>query len=255
MILNRIKSFICWHFDISKLEYIHRLLNKDSIFTFTCDNKKIQFYLPCKHDYIQTEILICRHFYESAELEKIKDYIVPGMVVVDVGANIGNHTVYFGSILQASRVYSFEPQPIPAEICKKNIMLNDLENIVKLYDFGLGSDSTQADIIYDGSGVHNLGGTMLKESEHGNIIIKKLDDISIPEKTDFVKIDVEGMEAEVLLGAKNTLVKDTPIIWIEIMDRNYETVVSILNGYGYVIKEVLSRNNYVFIHLGCGLDV
>lgn len=247
-ITDRIKSFIYWHFPVSKIELVHRVLNPDYIFNIKSYNKQIKMYLPCKHDYIQTEIIVSRQFYENTELAKIHDFIKPGMVILDVGANIGNHTVYFGSILEANKIYSFEPQKIPASICRKNIMLNKLDGIVELFEYGLGKDNSRAKIIFDGLAVDNIGGTMLTECENGDIDIRMLDDLHILEKIDFIKIDVEEMEASVLLGAKNTILRDYPTIWIEIMDKNYENVSSILDNYGYEKITELSGNNYVFMH-------
>lgn len=247
-ISDRIKSFVYWHFPRLKLELAHRVLNPDSVFNIKSHNKQIKMYLPCKHDYIQTEIIVSRQFYENLELAKIHDFIKSGMVILDVGANIGNHTIYFGSILEANKIYSFEPQKIPAAICRKNIMLNKLDGIVELFEYGLGKNNSKAKVIFDGLAVDNIGGTMLTECENGDIDIRNLDDVHILERIDFIKIDVEEMEASVLLGAKNTILRDYPTIWIEIMDKNYDNVNSILHGYGYEKITELSEQNYVFMH-------
>ena len=203
-------------------------------------------YLPCKRDYIQAEIVIHRQFFEYQELEKIHKFITPKMTVLDIGANIGNHSIYFASVLKVGKVYSFEPIKFTASICRENIRLNGLENIITLFEYGLGKCNSKAKIVFDGSTVNNLGGTALEESENGSIDIKKLDDLQIPEKIDFIKMDVEGMEASVLLGAKDTILRDRPVLWVEIFDKNYENVNRILHSMGYAQVMILSKDNYVF---------
>lgn len=243
----RIKSFICWHVPIIPIEKMYRAFHPDNIFNI---GSNIKMYLPCKHDYIQAEMVIHKRFFENKELAKIHDYINPGMNILDVGANIGNHTVYFASVLGAKHVYSFEPMPLPSMIFRKNIILNGLENIVTLFEYGLGKEDTKAKIVVDGSVYNNLGGTTLSECSDGKIEIKKLDGLCISDKIDFIKIDVEEMEASVLLGARETILRDKPLIWVEIFDKNYENVSYILHRMGYTKIMELSKNNYLFQYRG-----
>lgn len=247
MLTYRIKSFLLWRSPHSLLEAIHRALNKDNIFTVRYNNKKILFYLPVKRDIIQQYVLIFRRFYEQDELTKLRKYTIPGMTFIDAGANIGNHTLFFSSILHAKKVYSFEPQDIVNCIFEKNMILNGLYLNVELFRCGLGSENTSACICFDGSLHHNIGGTHFRPCERGSFEIRKLDDISIPEKIDFIKIDVEEMENSLLIGAKETITRDKPLIWIEILDHNYDAVSTTLANYGYELKEKLSDYNYLFI--------
>ncbi len=240
---SRIKSFICWHVPLLSAERVYRLFHPDNIFTIQND---VKMYLPCKRDYVQTEIILNSQFYEHDELTKIHEFINPGMVFLDIGANVGNHSVYFAYILKARKVYSFEPVKLTASICRENIRLNGLEDIITLFEYGLGKEDSKAKIIFDGLSVNNLGGTTLEECETGAIEIKKLDNLKIPEKIDFMKIDVEGMEASVLLGAKDTILRDRPVLWVEIFDKNYENVNRILHSMGYAQVMILSKDNYVF---------
>lgn len=203
-------------------------------------------FLPCEHDYIQTEILINRQFFEITELNKIHKYVNNGMTFLDIGANIGNHSLYFASILKAGEVYSFEPMEFTYSILKKNISLNGLENTVTLFNCGLGSSTTKARIILDGVKSNNLGSTALSESVEGTIEIRRLDYFEFPEKIDFIKIDVERMESQVLTGARETILRDKPILWIEIFEDKYKEVSKILEDFGYEQTEILSADNYIF---------
>lgn len=243
----RIKSFICWHVPCIPIEQIYRALHPDNIFNI---EKNIKMYLPCERDYIQAEMIIHKRFFENKELSKIHEFVSPGMTILDIGANIGNHTIYFASVLGAKKVYSFEPMVLTASIFRKNILLNRLENVVTLFEYGLGKENTKAKVVFDGTAVNNLGGTALSECEDGTLEIKKLDDLNILEKIDFIKIDVEEMEASVLSGAKNTIQRDKPLIWVEIFDKHYENVSYMLHRMGYTKIETLSKNNYLFQYRG-----
>jgi len=240
---SRIKSFISWHVPMIPLESLYRALNPGDIFTI---ENNVKMYLPCKRDPLQTEIVIHKRFFEYIELSKIHKFITQGMTFLDVGANIGNHAIYFAYVLGAKRVYSFEPLPLTASIFKNNIRLNDLEKTVTLVEYGLGSANSKAKLIVDGAACNNLGSTSLSECADGIIEIRRLDDLNIQDKIDFIKIDVERMEASVLLGAKNTILRDHPLIWVEIFEDKYENVIRILHDLGYEIKMELSKDNYLF---------
>lgn len=244
---SRIKSFICWNVPSIPIEKLCRLFHKDHIFTI---ENNIKMFLPCKHDYVQTEILMHRQFFENTELRKIHKYVSQGMTFLDVGANIGNHSLYFSSVLKAKKIYSFEPMPLTYSILKKNISLNKLEGTVTLFECGLESENTKAEVIIDGLKYNNLGGTNLAQCETGDLEIRKLDNIFIPEKIDFIKIDVERMEAFVLKGARETISREKPVIWIEIFDEKYNEVSGILADLGYKQIEILSENNYIFKYVG-----
>ena len=240
---SRIKSYICWNVPSIPLEKLYRMFHKDNIFTI---KNNIKMFLPCRHDYLQTEIMVTKDFFESRELKKIHKYISPGMAFLDIGTNIGNHSLYFASVLKAKKVYAFEPVKLTHSILKKNISLNELEDVVTIFECGLGSANTRAEIIYDGLQDNNLGGTALSQCNDGEMVIRQLDFFKFPEKIDFVKMDVERMEAQVLAGAKETILKDKPVLWIEIFEDKYKQVYEILADLGYTQTEILTENNYIF---------
>ncbi len=138
-------------------------------------------------------------------------YDVPGFipgrddVVVDVGANYGDTTVWWGKRHGAS-VIAFEPLEGVFEILKENVKLNELQ--VELHNTALG----------DGKNLSgHLSGSMFVSSEtSGQMSFKSvtLDSLGM-DRIDILKIDVEGFEYEVLSGAKETLRRTSPRIIIE----------------------------------------
>ena len=117
------------------LNQIHKIsmisvLMKDYIFKMVYQDKEINFYLPnVYNDAVQTPILLYGTFFEIKNLEHIRKYINKNSVILDAGANIGNHTIYFSEICKAQKVFAYEPQKHVFNILKKNNELNNLKNV------------------------------------------------------------------------------------------------------------------------------
>jgi len=128
-------------------------------------------------------------------------------VVVDAGANIGNHTLYMAS--RGFPVFAFEPDPVLADAIVQSAELNGLNN-VHVAPIGLGSEATTARLIDGPNG--NVGGQSLKVDRPG-VDVLPLDEFDIP--ASIIKIDVEGMEFKVLHGAQKTIAKYRPLLYVE----------------------------------------
>jgi len=221
----------------------------DNIYDFSYAGKNIKFYLPYLNDHIQKIIYLNRNFYELSMLEDIKGRLEQNKIVVDVGANIGNHTVYFSKICEAKMVYAFEPQKEIFDILKKNIEINELSHSVKLFNMGVGKEHGYGSIsVVD---PNNYGMTRLNKDANGQIEIVSLDSILLEKvpKVDMIKIDVEGMEVDVLIGADKILKKFKPLIYIEAgTDYEFNEISKFLNKYKY--KSVYRFNatpTYLFL--------
>ncbi len=220
--------------------------NKGYIYNFSFNNIFISMYIPyMKNDYIQKYIFRHKRLFEANILDHVKEkYLNPSMVYLDCGANIGNHTIYFSMIAQAKKIYAFEGLEDTYRILKKNIELNHLEQ-VEAYNYVLGAYEGYAEVssYYD----DNIGGTSFVETSDHKIKMIKIDDFKIAEKIDFIKMDVEGFEKNVLIGMEQLLKRDHPILMIEIFDENYNEVSALLNSYGYYKVEKISNFcDYIF---------
>lgn len=213
-------------------------------YSFTKKGEEIRLYLPqYETDYLQHWIVNYADFFEYDELEHLSSSIGHNKDILDIGANIGNHTIFFGRILKAHSIHSFEPVGDFYEILKKNVELNHLNNVVTIHNVALGSESGKARIkCFNKS---ELGSTQLEENSDGNMELCRLDDFEFS-NIDFIKIDVETFEYNLLLGAKKTLDKHSPIIFIEIFDELYDKVNGLLNEYGYHMFEEVSHTNYLY---------
>jgi FkbM family methyltransferase len=226
-------------------------LQDGHIFRFLHDDEEIRLSLPlAERDFIQRNILKSGTFYEIRLLEALraKAGIASGSIIYDVGANIGNHSVYFAKTFRPAYLVSIEPQQSALKILKENIALNGIEN-ADVINCMLGSQNGTGAMASFGSA--NLGGTSFREDAGGGVPMRRLDDV-IAEQTggevDFVKIDVEGMHVEVLTGAEAMLREARPVIWIELRDFKDEHTAAqeILGRYGYRQTMKLGPHDYVF---------
>lgn len=183
--------------------------------------------------------------YEAESLNLVKDFLmhigdaIDKKSVLDIGANIGNHSVFFSNFFE--RVFAFEPNPRTYKLLEFN---STFKNITPL-NFGLSDiNGTLAFHI----NLTNVGGSRIVEGHadqsQENIIeveVKRLDDIDEIRKlrVGVIKIDVEGHELKVLKGAKDTIEKNKPIILFE------QNAVEIVNGGSDVI-EFLREIGYSF---------
>jgi len=138
---------------------------------------------------------------------------IKGKIFVDAGANMGLVSI-FAAKLGAEKVYAFEPVSHTYNILLENIKLNKMEDKVIPIKKALGNENKITEIFYD---LNNLReSTILPSLANGDmkkerIVVVKLDDV-IKGRVDFIKIDVEGFEANVLRGAKNIIRKWKPIL-------------------------------------------
>ncbi len=239
------------HNELVQNELYDRNKNKtvqEDTYSFSIDGVPLNFYLPyARFDSIQQAILKNRNFFEFRLLDKVREkYLKPGFTYLDCGANIGNHSLFFACVAKAKKVFAFEGNPPTYNILAKNIELNNLQNKVNTYNCVLGEKEGFAQISH--CDLLNIGGTDFAESKEQNgIEMKALDSFPFGEKVDFVKMDVEGFEYHVLKGAKNLLLKDKPILWVEIFSPRYQQVSELLSSLGYKQIEALDRDNYIFM--------
>ena len=220
-----------------------------TVCTFVHRNSSISLFVNNNKDIIQREHAAGR-FYEAEELGIIERNFRPGTTFVDIGANVGNHTVYVSKFLKPDRVICFEPNIDARTILVFNCRLNELEN-VSLEDsiFGLSDASQYATAqVYE----DNLGGTRLSPNPDGSIPLVAGDSILASSECSFLKIDVEGLELNVLMGLERTIAEHKPRIFIEVGDNVAQAFHKWVDGHGYAIVEEFRRykynSNFMLVH-------
>lgn len=201
---------------------------------YSIRNGEVKFCLPdldLSHgEFIQNRIFLERDYFEIFHLSMLKEYIKENAVILDVGANIGNHTIFFAKECNARKIYCFEPTQKTFQILKENIKINRLDYMVDAMNIALGNKNSKVDVIVNAK---DAGSNYVEENVKGDTALSTLDSLSINDKIDFIKIDVEGYEYEVLKGMEKTIAKDKPMLFIEIFDVNYDRVHGLLAYMGY----------------------
>ena len=210
------------------------------------------FFLPLANDdTIQQLILLYDDYFEGGLLRRIafdfKSGLISkrigekGSVVVDIGANIGNHTVYFANELHAGKVIAFEPVPQTFQILSVNVQINKLQDRVELRNAGLSNKNDRASIAVYNPG--NVGGTSLTQGK-GQLALTTLDALNL-QSIAFIKMDVEGMEVEALEGALETIKRTRPPMLIESFNDRFPLVEEFFGKLDYRY-ESLPDSNYLF---------
>lgn len=171
-----------------------------------------------KHSIVEGEA------WEEHVIEALERHVVPGTVVLDVGAHIGTHTLVMSRLVgPRGRVYAFEPQRKIYRELFHNLRLNGANNVEPLR-FALGAGAPQ--IIQMNPTVEgNEGGTGVGQGGD-RAEMRSLDSFRF-RRVSLVKIDVEGFEDQVLDGATRTLRRERPVVVIEIQGgTRYESATS-----------------------------
>jgi FkbM family methyltransferase len=151
----------------------------------------------------------------TEEIKILVHLIHKGMTVVDAGANQGLYTLLIADLVRPGRVWAFEPEPRLYRQLVSNVEDNAADNVT-CYQVAL---SDAAGSLALARGGLNWGDNRIvagHENDRDGIQVKAatLDEMLPNEKIDFVKIDVQGWEAQVLAGARQTLQRNPDLILI-----------------------------------------
>lgn len=206
------------------------------------------------------------------EENMILQYIIPLLIsddteklILDIGGHIGSHTIIYSRLVPC-KIHTFEPQRKIYELLKKNTDDNGLTN-VQTYHCAVGhknTTTTMSNMLYDGydcpiqydtNKTMNYGGIGLgQDGESINMIT--VDSLEL-KQCDYIKMDVEGAEILVFMGAKNTLEKFKPYIWFEKTDKTVSNEMKKSLSIDFDIPDIfeyLSLLGYKFYNLdGCNV--
>lgn len=173
------------------------------------------------------------------EIDFLRKFIKPGDTVIDVGANIGTHAVAFSRMVgKGGRVFAFEPQPRIFKILEANIQLNHLENVF-FSDKAMGDFSGGVSIADLPPDTENFNFGSVNIFDYGSSFgtsgyVTTIDSFTADLSPSLIKIDVEGMEAEVVLGARETIKRCMPILFVENNGDDSEAIALALDTIEYV---------------------
>lgn len=215
--------------------------------------KTIKFLITHPEDVVQRHIAETKSFYEQSILAVVTSLLKPGDLVLDIGANIGNHSIFFAGISSA-HVEAFEPFPLAADIMAENLRLNNLEHLVRLHRLAAGATAGEA-TLYEANG-YNMGKTSLvwnrNSDKNHRVRLIRLDDLEFGQPPKLLKIDVEGFEPEVIKGAGNLIMRHQPFILVEALnEKALKDILSPLNTMGYICINAFNGwcPTYLFSHI------
>lgn len=220
-----------WHFDFPKfvnMKFVKKIPIEGFYYGF-----RVRIYL--NESVLGTHVFSDK--FEVAEKRLLAD--LKPKTAIDVGAHMGGYSLFLARICE--KVIAVEPQEAVRRVLLRNVRLNKIGNVIIL-PYAASSESGRTVTIV-GSG--DLARVMPRP---GNVLTIRIDDVvdrffphSGPE---FVKIDVEGHELEVLKGMTRTLKERRPILLIEVWEKNAGDLINLLKSSGYIIIEYKSFADY-----------
>ncbi|PJE62103.1 hypothetical protein COU87_01075 [Candidatus Roizmanbacteria bacterium CG10_big_fil_rev_8_21_14_0_10_39_12] len=175
--------------------------------------------------------------YELDIVATINNYLPSGGVFVDIGANIGHHSLFAGAVVgDKGKVLSFEPIGQLADQFDESVAINNFTDRIEIVRQACGDKAGKGTISLKRD---NLGGSSLvaggNEVSTESINICVADEVisTLKRKVDMIKIDTEGYEPEVLLGLLKTIERDRPVVILEYspilwQNNNHETGINLI---------------------------
>jgi FkbM family methyltransferase len=173
-------------------------------------------------------------FYDPKELELIKSHFGNNLLrVADIGANVGNHSIFFAHFMNCEIVIPVEPNPRILKTLRCNLGLNwhpafDLS----LVGYGLSDQEGYVDMV---QGIDsNIGASSINPSVRGSIPVLPGYQALAHKNINFIKIDAEGHELNILAGLIPILDQERPTVYVETRDDTQEPVYRLLHAHGYI---------------------
>lgn len=207
------------------------------------ENRNVNF-LCYGNDCISNSLFLFKQW-ENDLMSIAEKYLKDDSVIFDVGANIGTWSI--GLAKGNRKIYSFEPLYTSFLALCGNVFINKLENSINVFNYALTDDVTQKYTMKYDTG--NVGYCMLQNTDESTVSLLTLDSLKL-NKLDFMKVDVEGHEINVLKGGTDTIQKFRPVIMFECWNHEsftekkqllFEYITNVLN---YNITHI-RENDYI----------
>lgn len=185
---------------------------------------------------------------------------INGGAIADIGANLGQSVISFRKLFPDSKVYAFEPNPV----CMKT--LHRVSSIVKgnveINNYGIGNENStlkfyipmvygNIDLLQEGSFDKSSFSSSITRQRIGRdfdlkemeIEVTTLDSLNL--SWSLLKIDVQGLEKQVLEGARETIIRDRPFIFLERDQKSEMQIDGLLADLGYVALRLCTNSLYI----------
>lgn len=200
-------------------------------------------YLLFKNDTGVTDMARRGAIYEHYIFDYCQQHLnLEGKNVIDIGANFGFHTLEFADFIGQGHIYAFEPQKLVYYQLCGNIIANGLDNVTA-FNVALGDKFDTLKVEnpdYHANEIINIGNSHLNAYTHINynwVDVKTLDSYNY-DNVGMMKIDVQGYEPWVLDGAKSTILRNRPTIFIEVEEAQ-------LHVYNFTSQDIFTRLDHL----------
>jgi FkbM family methyltransferase len=206
-------------------------MSRPETVSFTAAGRSLTLGFASADDHIARAIRHSGTFYEAELLADVRSRLFFAHCAVDVGAHVGNHTLYFAHMLGLKTI-SFEPNPTTYALLEANIRDNGLEEICRPRNAAVGAATGHVRASQPPDS--NSGMATVKADPTGRVPLVRLDDdVRGEPRIDVVKIDVEGWELEVLKGGEAVIARHRPLLYVEVMEPQFAGVEKHLRTRGY----------------------
>lgn len=197
--------------------------------------------------------------WSESEVELIKGLVTKNEVIIEIGSNIGTHTVPLAKHLSnGGKIYAFEPQSQNRKLLEQNIKDNDIEN-VQISKIAISSKEGKAYMnTFANDKLSNYGDARIFRDEFDNsecVQVKTLDEFFYnnfdgENSVRLIKFDVQGQELNVIIGSEKLINEYKPILYLE--NDNIETskkLIDKIKSLGYImfwhLPALFNPNNYL----------
>ncbi len=207
--------------------------------------------------------------WSEIEVELIKKILKKNESIIEIGSNIGTHTIPLAKYINdGGTLYSFEPQTQNFNLLSKNINENQIKN-VEIFKTAISSKEGEAFInIFDENKKNNYGDAKISKVRSENfegVTVKTIDQLfynftSFQNSIKLIKCDAQGEELNVIIGAKKTIEKHKPFLYLENDNINTsKSLIEKIKSFGYLIfwhlaplfnpKNFLRNSNNIFSNI------
>ncbi|MBN2614583.1 MAG: FkbM family methyltransferase [Bacteroidales bacterium] len=242
--MHKLKTFISYFKDFIKFGEYRYILTSAKYILLHKTTSKSRIYRSSLGTFLVRKGTLDFQFANHAYEWNVKQFVLKHYqdydVFLDIGANMGTYSILLAGL--GKKAYAFEPLVSNYNAIRINLILNNLEDQVKTYNLALGDVKQKAEFAFDKTNTgasHKVGVSLEMYPEDQEEIFQAqivpldemMDELNIDKKTKvFMKIDVEGMEEQVLLGAKE-FIKTHPnlMIVMESVHSGKEKLSQVLN--------------------------
>lgn len=183
-------------------------------------------------------------------------------VALDLGGNIGTHSIAMAKLAREGRVITFEPQSLTFSILQNNLLLNNCNN-VSAFRFACSDENyrtvSMQPFDFTGERINNGNLGVDPHSFTGDLVMSRTIDSLSLERLDFIKLDIQGSEVRALRGARDTISRFRPFMFVEIeqqhlkaMGGSSKELIELILSFNYALYRV--ENEYPCDHICVPLE-